>query len=81
MWFVKFNVNLIKLIGNLMNKRDLNKEFMRAVQKQDLDSVERILKFNKNLKTRRKSLKKSGNTVMTALINILAKAVKKNKRT
>ena len=64
-----------------MNKRDLNKEFMRAVQKQDLDSVERILKFNKNLKSRRKSLKISGNTVMTALINILAKAVKKNKRT
>ena len=64
-----------------MNKRDLNKEFMRAVQKQDLDSVERILKFNKNLKSRRKSLKKSGNIVMTALINILAKAVKKNKRT
>ena len=64
-----------------MNKRDLNKEFMRAVQKQDLDSVERILKFNKNLKSRRKSLKISGNTVMTALNNILAKAVKKNKRT
>ena len=64
-----------------MNKRDLNKEFMRAVQKQDLDSVERILKFNKNLKSRKKSLKISGNTVMTALINILAKAVKKNKRT
>ena len=35
-----------------MNKVDLNIEFMRAVQKQDLDEVERILKLNKTLKAK-----------------------------
>lgn len=63
-----------------MSTRDLNKELLRAVQKQDLDTVKRIIKLNDELsrkKTKNPVINK--NSKLLGLLKSLAKTKKDKK--
>ena len=64
-----------------MSTRDLNKELLRAVQKQDLDAVKRIIKLNDELcqtKSRQPASNKNAN--LLGLLRLVAETKKKIKR-
>ena len=56
-----------------MNKRDFNKELMRAVQKQDLDGVKRILKQGKANSKKVKAPPKYNSHIIMSIIKLLSR--------
>ena len=71
---MKKHVNLVIVLGKSMSTRDLNKELLRAVQKQDLDTVKRIIKLNDELSRKKaKSPVVNKNSKLLGLLKSLAK--------
>ena len=71
---MKKHVNLAIVLGKSMSIRDLNKELLRAVQKQDLDAVKRIIKLNDEL-SRNKAMNPvlNQNSKLLGLLKSIAK--------
>ena len=78
---MKKHVNLVRVLGKSMSTRDLNKELLRAVQKQDLDAVKRIIKLNDELSRKKASTPAPNkNANLLGLLRLMAETKKEIKR-